>query len=146
MQPDCVLNVSAPRAARTLPLVLFLARGAHVGVRAVTNEKEVIDFIGKRYEAEVRRVEFPHMSPWETIELMCDADVVVGMHGGQFANVIWLRPGAQAVQARFLLEEVPHAACLLYTCKTHLQLHASWHCYPCVKQVLVCCADVALGV
>lgn len=50
------------------------------------------------YDVNVTVTEFEGMGQWETMQLMRQTDVFMGMHGAGMTNMLWTRPGAAVIQ------------------------------------------------
>ncbi len=50
------------------------------------------------YDVNMTVTEFGDMGQWESMQLMKQTDVFMGMHGAGMTNMLWMKPGSAVVQ------------------------------------------------
>lgn len=87
-----------------IPKKIYLTRGKNVK-RAIANEDELQDCFQKNgFEI----VSFDHLSIWDQITYMNNADILFTNHGAGFSNVIFMEPNKIALE--FLEKDFAHYA------------------------------------
>jgi len=81
----------------SLPKVVTLA--SRSGKRAIANENEVIAFIKMEYpDVEVKTVKFGQLSYKEQVQSMHDSAIMIGMHGADITNAMFLPEGGAVIE------------------------------------------------
>jgi capsular polysaccharide biosynthesis protein len=71
---------------------IYLARR---GRRCVTNEQEVVSFLKKEGFSVLHCEEFP---VWKQAQIFASAEIVIGLHGSSFTNIVFCQPGARVIE------------------------------------------------
>jgi hypothetical protein len=109
-------NANAPRAKPSAPVVLYSLRDPP---RYLKNRDQVVEYARQQHFS-VSLVHFRGMPMKEQVRLVAQSDVLVGVHGANLANLLYLDRGRSAalleIFPRLYPEEMP---CELPQCETY---------------------------
>ena len=86
------------RPANSPPALLFALRDSK---RTIVDSPEVIEFLGfvmKRINGQLRLIKFNEHSPLSQAAHVQDADILMGLHGADLTNMMYLRRGATLIE------------------------------------------------